>query len=60
MRPVQQTVWKCWDALFMSIIIKQSQQYNHLINGQFILEGNRIVTRKKYTERITFLSYNTE
>ena len=60
MRTVQQTVWKRWDALFMSIIMKQSQQYNHLINGQFILKGNRIVTRKKYTERITFLTYNTE
>lgn len=44
----------------MSIIIKQSQQYNHLTNGQFMLEGNRIVTRKKYRERITFLTYNVE
>lgn len=41
-KTVQQTAWKSWDALFMSIIIKQSQQHNHLTNDQYIVEGKRL------------------
>lgn len=45
------------------MIIKQSQQYNNFINGQYTLKGNRI-TRKKYVEKIrigaSFLAYKVE
>lgn len=57
------TKWELFSKQYERVEL-QSQQHNHFTIGQYTLEGNRIITRKKYVEKIkisvSFLTYKVE